>query len=502
MPVRIQQLMEDSGVGFGTSGARGLAAAMTDRVCYATTRGFLQYLSSIGELRQGERVAIAGDLRPSTDRVVAAVGRAVADAGCRPLDCGKLPSPAVALYGITEGIPAVMVTGSHIPADRNGIKFNKRAGEILKADEAGIRAQAVALDEALWDADGRFREPAPGPAASDAAARRRYVDRYLECFPGDCLAGWRLGVYQHSAVGRELLPEIVRGLGGEAVALAPSETFLPVDTEAIRPEDVALARGWAAELGLDAILSTDGDSDRPLLADENGEWLRGDVAGILCARYLDADAVVTPVSCNSAVERCGWFPRVRRTRIGSPYVIEEMLAAAAEGCERVVGYEANGGFLTASDLTLGGRTLSALPTRDAVLPLLGVLLLARRQGQPVAALARSLPARYTASDRLQSFPPEASRGVLGRLDSGDPARDRAEMEALFGALCGSVAAVDRTDGVRMTFANGEVVHLRPSGNAPEFRCYNEAGSPGRVAELSAACMAVLAGLRGEEGGGR
>ena len=59
----------------------------------------------------------------------------------------------------------------------------------------------------------------------------------------------------------------------------------------------------------DAIFSTDGDSDRPLVADETGKWLRGDVAGILTARYCHAEAVVVPVSCNTAVERCGWFAR-------------------------------------------------------------------------------------------------------------------------------------------------------------------------------------------------
>ena len=65
------------------------------------------------------------------------------------------------------------------------------------------------------------------------------------------------------------------------------------------------------------------------------------------------------------------------------------------------------------------------------------------------------------------------------------------MERLFGALCGEVRAIDTTDGLRMTFENGEIVHLRPSGNAPEFRCYNEAGTQARAAELNRACLAML-----------
>src|SRR5262249_5070869 len=130
MKKTIQELMVESGVAFGTSGARGLATAMTDRVCYAYTKGFLQYLESMGELkRQHEEVAVAGDFRPSTDRVMEAACRAIESMGYRAVNCGKVPSPAVALFALERGIPAIMVTGSHIPDDRNGIKFNKCTGE-------------------------------------------------------------------------------------------------------------------------------------------------------------------------------------------------------------------------------------------------------------------------------------------------------------------------------------------------------------------------------------
>ena len=122
MEIKVQDLMIRSGVKFGTSGARGLADDMTDFVCYVYTRGFLQHLESAGELKAGgTEVAIAGDLRPSTDRIMQAVRRAAADMDYTPVNCGKLPSPAVALYGIVNQVPAIMVTGSHIPADRNGI---------------------------------------------------------------------------------------------------------------------------------------------------------------------------------------------------------------------------------------------------------------------------------------------------------------------------------------------------------------------------------------------
>jgi phosphomannomutase len=482
--VRIADLMERSGVGFGTSGARGLVSAMTDRVCYAYTAGFLRYLASRRKLAPGDRFALAGDLRSSSPRILRACALAVRDGGYVPVNCGAIPTPAVTAWGIAEKIASAMVTGSHIPDDRNGIKFNAPEGEILKEDEAGIREQAVVLPD-HFDASGALRLDVALPPV-DGAARAGYVARTLDFLPAGCLAGIRVGVYEHSSVSRDLLVEVLGALGADVVRLARSDTFIPVDTEAVRPEDVALARKWAAEERFFAVCSTDGDGDRPLVADETGAWLRGDVAGILVAKWLAADAVVTPVSSNSAVEKCGWFGQVVRTRIGSPYVIAAMQASKGA---RVVGYEANGGFLVQSAIERGGRRLAPLPTRDAMIVVVGLLLLARERSLPLSQVLALLPARYTASDRLKEFPSALAKSRIAELGS------REAVERLFGADFGPVAGMDETDGLRITFSSGEVVHLRASGNAPELRCYNEAADPGRVGVMNRRCLEILAGWR-------
>jgi phosphomannomutase len=140
--MHIGDLMAESGVGFGTSGARGLAEQMTDWVCYAYTLGFLSYLEQIGDWSPGSDVGLGGDLRPSTPRILTACARAVRDKGGHPVNLGYIPSPAVAAYGFGLSIPTLMVTGSHIPDDRNGIKFNLPAGEILKYDELWQRSNS------------------------------------------------------------------------------------------------------------------------------------------------------------------------------------------------------------------------------------------------------------------------------------------------------------------------------------------------------------------------
>ena len=122
---------------FGTSGLRGLVVDMTDLECYINTAGFLAYLAETEDATSV--VYIGGDLRDSTPRILGAVMKAVEDAGREYVYCGLLPTPALAFYALQQGAPCIMVTGSHIPSDRNGIKFYKTAGEVLKSDEAGIK---------------------------------------------------------------------------------------------------------------------------------------------------------------------------------------------------------------------------------------------------------------------------------------------------------------------------------------------------------------------------
>jgi len=481
MNMQIAALMESSGVKFGTSGARGLVVDMTDQVCFAYTTAFLQYLQSQALITQGMEVAVAGDYRASSPRIMKAVGLAIEKAGFKPLNCGFVPTPAVAAYAMQRNIPSIMVTGSHIPDDRNGIKFYKPQGEILKDDEQGMCSRSVDFEAGLFDADGSSAVDMTW-AAETNDAYTEFVQRYLDFLPKNCLQGKRIGVYEHSSVARETLKDVMQGLGANVVCLGFSDRFIPVDTEAVRDEDVKLAQGWAAEYGLDCIVSADGDGDRPLVSDEHGIWLRGDVIGIITAHFLSAEHVVTPVSCNSAVEKSGYFKSVRRTRIGSPFVIEVMDELLAEGQKNIVGYEANGGFLTASDIAQNGSILTALPTRDAVIVPLALLLASIQAGQSISELMLSLPQRFTVSGRLKDFPTKLSQQKLKGLQ-----QDMGWLSDAFG----EVKNINETDGFRITFISEEVVHLRPSGNAPELRCYVEADSEQRAEVMLAACLSGL-----------
>lgn len=437
---------------FGTSGLRGLVVELTEELVRDYVRAFLTTCPHGGEVHVGR------DLRPSSPQIAGWVVDEVRAMGLRAVDCGALPTPALALSSLEAGAAAVMVTGSHIPADRNGLKFYVPTGEILKEDEAKIGAALGA--------------PAPnGPrgevSRKDAGAA--YVARYVDGFDKGVLEGLTVGVYQHSSVARDLMVEVVQALGAQVVPIARSDSFIPVDTEALDPETRALFAGWYAEHGLGVLISTDGDADRPMVVDDARRVVPGDVLGAIAARHLGAEVVCTPVSSNAMIsdDAAFGFRAIARTKIGSPYVIAAMEEALSrDKAAKVVGYEANGGFL------LGFRAgrLAPLMTRDCLLPILAPLAAAKAAGRTLAQLVDALPGRFTAADRIAGIPTERSKAFIAELSGNADAR------VAFFSDTGQEASLDETDGLRVTLTTGDVVHLRPSGNAPEFRCYAEAGS--------------------------
>ena len=430
---------------FGTSGLRGLATELTDDLVAAHVRAFLSACDP------GSGLYVGQDLRASSPRIAAAVIAAGRAAGLAVTDCGTVPTPALALAAMTAGAASVMVTGSHIPADRNGLKFYIPTGEITKADEAAILA---ALDAPTSPPGVR------GALHPDTGAGAAYVARYATAFGASALSGRRIGVYSHSAVGRDLLTAAFATLGAEVAELGRAEDFIPVDTEAVDAATRARLAEWAATGRFDAIASTDGDGDRPLLTDQTGRVIPGDILGQITAALLGAERIVTTVSANTGAEAGGRFASVRRTRIGSPYVIAGMAAETG----KVAGYEPNGGFLLGFDATCPAGILPRLMTRDALLPLIAPLVAAGEGG--LAARIAAEPPRFTATDRLQDIPTTHTQALVARL-TADPAPFLAPLDEAF-------STSDLTDGLRLHLQSGRILHLRPSGNAPELRLYAEA----------------------------
>lgn len=547
---------------FGTSGRRGLLKDLTQLEVYINARGELEYLKTLsiesGGIQCGDVFYIGHDLRPSSTRfshehngrgeIAQAIVQAIQDAGLRPVNLGAVPTPALMCYATERRCGSIMVTGSHIPFDRNGYKTNSSIGEFLKTDEAPVEAVAVRIRQrvygepfaqSLFDARGMFKDGHRELPPVESSAREAYLKRHLDFFEPGCLKGLRVMVYQHSAVGRELLGELLTRLGAEVIPAGRSETFIPIDTENINEAQLAVIQSlakevWAQHGPINAVVSTDGDSDRPLLlaveptADScQVRFYGGDLVGMVVADYLRADAVVVPITCNDAVERGTLRSALQpRTRIGSPYVIAGMQQARRAGATAICGWEANGGFLTGSELICEGRRLRALPTRDAFLPIVTVLRLMAQNRTSLSAVFEQLPKRYSCAGLLPNFPRAVSYAVLRDLTARDGVVDvlfysgvtvvrtrseastatyaeetalrmlRQRLRGLFSAgLCfGDIKRINYTDGIRLWFSNGDVAHVRPSGNADELRIYAVSDTLERAQQIVAAGLAELDGI--------
>jgi phosphomannomutase len=462
-------------IAFGTSGLRGPADGFTAQQVFGYVGAFL------ARQDDGEKTIYVGaDLRDSSPTIARLCVDAVRRQGWQAIYAGNVPTPALAAFAMGQNCPALMITGSHIPETYNGIKFYRRDGELLKSDEDPMRLKAQELVASYASDDDLVSLP-----EVDARVARAYVDRYIGAFGPEALSGLRVGVDMHSAVGRDLLVEILSGLGATCFPFRRVARFIAVDTEALEPADLERALSEIGANDLDCVVSTDGDGDRPLLIGRDGSQINGDVLGALTAQALGIATIVTPLSSTSAIEMSGWFEEVVRTRIGSPYVVAAM---AASGGATVAGFEANGGFLLGTKMQLAFGALDALPTRDAVLPLVMPLIAARVHGNDLAKLVATLPQRVMRADRLRNVPADKAAVFLAGVAA------QAENRVQIDPILAQPLSIDLTDGVRMILEDDVSVHLRQSGNAPEMRAYVETNSGAQTGQLLETIMARLGAL--------
>jgi phosphomannomutase len=299
-----------------------------------------------------------------------------------------------------------------------------------------------------------------------------------------------------------MLVEVLQGLGAEVIAAGRSDKFIPIDTENVTLDDRIYFAMLAKENpGVFAIVSTDGDSDRPFVIDEHGVFHRGDELGAVVAKWLSADYAAILVSSSDAVDtylsdgKIGFM----HTKIGSPHVIAAMEEAMAAGKSRVVGWEVNGGFLLGTDMEVEGKVLKRLPTRDAFLPILIALAIAQQEATSVSKIFTGLPARFTQAGLIDNYPVETSKAIVAKFSEDTP-ENRAVLSRYFSSELGfgAIEKVNSLDGIRMFFGNGDIAHLRPSGNAPQMRIYSVADSQERadaIVQLGIAADGILEQLK-------
>ncbi|MEE9346424.1 MAG: hypothetical protein V3U88_12535 [Methylococcales bacterium] len=549
--------------GFGTSGVRALVTDLTDLEIYCLTMGTLVYfavndLLVVDEQSQDPiKIPVACDLRPSSERLTRATMKAIQNCGYQIEYLGTLPTPALTCYALNQGVASFMITGSHIPLDRNGQKANRCDGEVMKSDEQGIvnevnKVRDMLLngeaDQSFFDQHGMLNadQNSALPVQSNAA-EQHYLQRFASVFPTHALVGLRIVFFEYSAVGRDLLPTILRNAGADVICMGRSDEFFPIDTEALSDQHLhellqLVLEARAKHGKIDVLVSTDGDSDRPLViaVEEKTDssicprFIPGDLLGLLVTDYLKVDSISVPISSNPAIQQ--YFGNknipVRSTRIGSPYVIDAMQKAKSAGNNSIVAWEANGGYLTGSDLPINTGVVDALPTRDAMLPILCLLHASVQKQQSLCEMLDALPAWYGKAGLLDNFPRSDSSRIVEQLT---PAHDSticvvqfepervtmrnvdnqiiaqypahsAEASSMINAKrvletvfskqngFGLLTQINCLDGLRCYFDNDDIAHIRPSGNAPQLRIYAYSQTQNRADTIVSLGIEEPAGL--------
>lgn len=557
---------------FGTSGIRGKDEELNDIQVYIATKAFLNSMLNSG-LRNTKRVALAGDFRPSTPRILKSIGFAIIETGLFIDYLGKIPTPTLAYYGFSNKILSIMVTGSHNPYGENGVKFNKQEDELLKEDEKRILEelnnirlieQSKTLNESLFDEKGYFKPyeslnednknkmdfVSIALSNSNKIAQQIFIERYKRAFENK-LSGIKLVFYQHTAVGRDLIPKIFESLGAEVIVVEKNDeknNFVALDTEDLDDKIIIKMKDHAIKNDCEIAITTDGDSDRPAMVvvdKKTGkyEFIRGDKLNVLGLLNLKPDFVSCPISANKKVievlRKKGI--EVKHTKIGSPYVIKAM-KDKLEGDKEIeaYGFEVNGGGLLGNTKRY---ELDPLPTRDAILPIILVLINSIENNMKVSETLKNIfkgehkshshagvienlnihkftrgCERYTSKigkkmvNRLMlnekvleiDYSQEGIKIIdldQNRMFGGEIIDKAIEIkrtlltyiQRIEGLEKKDIKKVNSLDGIRIILENDEVIHLRPSGNSNQFRIYSEAETKERAEKI------IKESIKSEEG---
>jgi phosphoglucosamine mutase len=394
---------------FGTDGVRGVVGK-------EITPELVERLGRAATLWCGRgRIFVGRDTRASGPELEAALARGIASVGGSAVVAGVLPTPAVALLTLDLGC---VITASHNPPEYNGVKFFDHDGQKL----SDTQEEEI---EALLD------EPATGGGEIDevGVATDSYLEHVVERFGSD-LKGLRIGVDCANGAYAGLAPQAFTQLGAEVTAIGnePDGSNINVGCGAT---DLRALQRIVTEQGLDLGVAFDGDGDRMLAVDGNGDVVDGDQIVAVLALDRKVDLVAVTVMANMGLHRlmADNGIRVVTTDVGDRYVLE---ALRREG--GILGGEQSGHLIWLDGHVTGDGLVAALLLCNAL------------HGRPLAEVAAVMPRFPQAKENVSV----TSRGQLNQAVEEEVARLNAELGG-----------------------RGRVL-VRPSGTEPVIRVLAEA----------------------------
>lgn len=314
---------------FGTDGVRGVAnKELTNELALSIGKAAAKVLA--GELGRKPTVMIGKDTRASGDMLEAALTAGLCSVGANVLAVGIVPTPAVAYlverYGCDAGI---MISASHNPCEYNGIKIFQSTG--YKLDDAiEEEIEAIVLDNA---------EEIPMKTGGEVGNRlycktavKDYVDHVVSTTDVR-FGGMKIALDCANGSASVCAKDIFTALGARCYMLSdtPDGENINLNCGSTHPEELMqFVKGNDLDLGL----AFDGDADRMLAVDENGELIDGDKIIAICAKRMKSEGTLAKdTAVVTVMSNMGFFKfcedegiNCAKTAVGDRYVLEKMLA--------------------------------------------------------------------------------------------------------------------------------------------------------------------------------
>ncbi|HIH94249.1 TPA: phosphoglucosamine mutase [Methanosarcina acetivorans] len=431
---------------FGTNGVRGIANEyITPELSVNLARSLGTYMSSKGT------VAIGCDTRISGQMLKSAAIAGALSTGLNVIDVGSAPTPSIQYYVRDHADAGIVITASHNPRQYNGIKFIAGDGtEFPRDGEKDIEKIYYSGKYSIvsWEKTGSFR--------TDPDVNAYYIRNIINSVNAETIRGhsFKVVIDTGCGAGSLTLPFLLRALGCQVLTLEaqPDGTFPWRNPEPL-PEALTELTNLVKMTGADLGAAHDGDADRIVFVDENGQFINDDVLLAMVAKYMlehEKGPVVTPVSSSQRIADVAKDAGVELywTAVGSINVARKMMEVNA-----VFGGEGNGGLIFPKHQYC----------RDGAMGCAKVLEILAG-GKKLSELAKSVPHYFNEKTKTPSKNKQVTMEIVKK-----------EASELGHKL-------DTTDGVKIWYEDGWVL-IRPSGTEPIFRIYAEAKKQDRAKEL-------------------
>lgn len=435
---------------FGTSGIRGkIGSEVTCELALNVGKSLAYYLGNEGT------VVVGYDTRTTNKMLDEAITAGLLESGVNVVKIGMVPTPLVGYA--TEKLDAdagVMLTASHNPSPYNGIKlWNKNGMAYTSEQEAKI--EEIYSDKSYisvpWDKIGQL--------SVNEEIKGKYVDDLVNLV--DIKEGLKVVIDCASGAGSEISPLVFRKAGCEVTTLnSQPDGFFPGRNPEPNAENLQTLMKTVVAIGADLGIAHDGDADRMITVDENGNISPFDSLLALMSKQFDGD-IVTTVDAGLCMDE-SVKGEVIRTPVGDVNVAEVIIEKDASFGGEPSGTWLHPDFCRCPDGILSGLRMAELVSQKGKLSDL--------------------------LDEIPSYP-----NIREKVTCSKEAKFKVmeNMESLLKEAFDDIVEINSLDGVRLTFADDSWVLVRPSGTEDYIRITLESRDSARAEAICQTCLKII-----------